>query len=202
MSPYCNTFLSSSPDSLFNFATMKRTALLTGLALCLCVVASAQDSIDYRPQIHGTLRGKYEYQTQDNAGRFEVRTARVSVTGKVARQVDYKAEIDLCDEGQIKMLDAYARITPVKNFRFTIGQMRVPFTIDAHRSPNKQYFANHAYPAHNAYLSCLSYLAYLAYLAYLSYHAYHAYPAYPAYPASPPYNCLSSTKSLTITNKC
>ena len=147
MSPYCNTFLSSSPDSLFNFATMKRTALLTGLALCLCVVASAQDSIDYRPQIHGTLRGKYEYQTQDNAGRFEVRTARFSVTGKVARQVDYKAEIDLCDEGQIKMLDAYARITPVKNFRFTIGQMRVPFTIDAHRSPDKQYFANRSFIA-------------------------------------------------------
>jgi len=63
--------------------------------------------------------------------------------------VDYKAEIDLCDEGKIKMLDAYTRILPFsdKKFAFTIGQMRVPFTIDAHRSPHQQYFANRSFIA-------------------------------------------------------
>lgn len=121
--------------------------LFIGLGLFLTVASSAQDSIDYRPQIHGTLRGKYEYQTQDEAGRFEVRTARVSVTGQITRDIDYKAEIDLCDEGSIKMLDAYARVKPVRNLRFTIGQMRVPFTIDAHRSPHEQYFANRSFIA-------------------------------------------------------
>ena len=30
---------------------------------------------------------------------------------------------------------------------FTIGQMRVPFTIDAHRSPHQQYFANRSFIA-------------------------------------------------------
>ena len=40
------------------------------------------------------------------AGRFEVRNARVSVTGNVLPIVAYKAEIDLSDEGSIKMLDA------------------------------------------------------------------------------------------------
>ena len=62
---------------------------------------------DYMPEIHGTLRGKYEYQTTTNQQRFQVRTARVSVSGNII----------------------------------------VPFTIDAHRSPHLQYFANRSFIA-------------------------------------------------------
>ena len=102
---------------------------------------------DYKPEIHGTIRAKYEYQTGMGAGRFEVRNARVSITGNVLPKVAYKAEIDLSDEGTIKMLDAYARLFPWKDFTITAGQMRVPFTIDAHRSPHQQYFANRSFIA-------------------------------------------------------
>lgn len=102
---------------------------------------------DYLPEIHGTIRGKYEYQTETNESRFEVRNARFSVSGNVHPIVAYKAEVDLSDEGSIRMLDAYARVFPVKNLNFTIGQMRVPFTIDAHRSPHQQYFANRSFIA-------------------------------------------------------
>ena len=102
---------------------------------------------DYLPEVHGTIRSKYEYQTQMNAGRFEVRNARLSLTGNILPSVAYKAEIDLSDEGQIKMLDAYARLYPLKDFTITAGQMRVPFTIDAHRSPHQQYFANRSFIA-------------------------------------------------------
>lgn len=101
----------------------------------------------YAPHVHGTIRGKWEYQTEENEHRFEVRNARVSLDGNVTRHVSYKAEIDLSEEGEIKMLDAYTRIKPMKNFQFTIGQMRVPFTIDAHRSPAEQYFANRSFIA-------------------------------------------------------
>lgn len=102
---------------------------------------------DYRPNIHGTIRGKYEYQTEEGKGRFQVRNARISVDGNITPIISYKAEIDLCDEGSIKMLDAYTRLKPVKSLQFTIGQMRVPFTIDAHRSPHQQYFANRSFIA-------------------------------------------------------
>lgn len=113
-------------------------------ALMTAASAMAQE---FKPEIHGTIRGKYEYQTDEGEGRFEVRNARVSITGKVVDAVSYKAEIDLSDEGKIKMLDAYTRITPVKALNFTIGQFRVPFTIDAHRSPHQQYFANRSFIA-------------------------------------------------------
>lgn len=105
------------------------------------------DKVDLTPKVHGTIRGKYEYQTEEGDGRFQVRNARVSLEGNVTKIVSYKAEIDLSDEGQIKMLDAYTRLKPVRGLDFTIGQMRVPFTIDAHRSPHMQYFANRSFIA-------------------------------------------------------
>jgi hypothetical protein len=123
--------------------------ILPLLALCVGLPLHAQeeDKVDLTSKVHGTIRGKYEYQTEEGDGRFQVRNARVSLEGKVAKAVEYKAEIDLSDEGQIKMLDAYTKIKPVRGFDFTIGQMRVPFTIDAHRSPHQQYFANRSFIA-------------------------------------------------------
>lgn len=119
-------------------------ALLTAIPV---VADDDDDKVDLTPKVHGTIRGKYEYQTEESDGRFQVRNARVSLEGNVTKIVSYKAEIDLSDEGQIKMLDAYTRLKPVRGLDFTIGQMRVPFTIDAHRSPHMQYFANRSFIA-------------------------------------------------------
>ena len=126
---------------------MKNLLLCASLLWGLAGEMYAQKKSEYIPEIHGTIRGKYEYQFEDNKGRCQVRNARFSLSGKVAPIVSYKAEIDLSDEGAIKMLDAYARITPLPTFDITIGQMRVPFTIDAHRSPHQQYFANRSFIA-------------------------------------------------------
>ena len=46
-----------------------------------------------------------------------------------------------------EVLDAYARFVPNDTWNVTLGQMRVPFTIDAHRSPHQQYFANRSFIA-------------------------------------------------------
>ena len=126
---------------------MSKYAAAVAAILVAAAVSSASDGTDLTPEIHGTVRGKYEYQPQDAAGRFQVRNARVSISGDISRTVSYKAEIDLCDEGVLKMLDAYARFRLTPNLHFTIGQMRVPFTIDAHRSPHQQYFANRSFIA-------------------------------------------------------
>lgn len=113
------------------------------------VVASAQSivSSEYLPEVHGTIRGKYEFQTTNGMQRFQVRNARIGLNGKILLIIAYKAEIDLSDEGNIKMLDAYASVVPDERWSVTIGQMRVPFTIDAHRSPHQQYFANRSFIA-------------------------------------------------------
>ena len=133
-----------------------RTAITSALLCLAAATASAQQTTTTEKSdtekatpvnIHGTIRSKYEYQTSENEGRFEVRNARISVDGNLSPIISYKAEIDLCDEGKIKMLDAYTRLKPMQGLQFTIGQMRVPFTIDAHRSPHQQYFANRSFIA-------------------------------------------------------
>ncbi len=99
------------------------------------------------PQIHGILRGKYEYQPDLEASRFEVRNARLSADGNLANRSAYKLEVDLCDESAIKMKDAWVRVNPVGSLRITLGQQRMPFSIDAHRNPSAQYFANRSFIA-------------------------------------------------------
>lgn len=121
-----------------------KTSILT-LFLCLAGAASAQTS--YLPQIHGILRGKYEYQPDLDASRFEVRNARLSADGNLPFRSSYKLEVDLCDESAIKMKDAWVRINPVNTLRITLGQQRMPFSIDAHRNPSAQYFANRSFIA-------------------------------------------------------
>ena len=128
---------------------MKRTFAAALFAVLGSAGAAAQVTIpqEYLPEIHGTIRGKYEYQTSDGTQRFQVRNTRISISGKLMPVISYKAEVDFVDEGSIKMRDAYARFTPNKTWYATLGQMRVPFTIDAHRSPHQQYFANRSFIA-------------------------------------------------------
>lgn len=128
--------------------------VLIAMALTSPFSVQAQDNegkrlkdMPWMPQVSGTIRGKWEWQPNEKESRFEVRTARVALDGFIVPIVEYKAEIDLSDEGSIKMLDAYAGVLPVKGLNLRLGQMRVPFSIDAHRSPHKQYFANRSFIA-------------------------------------------------------
>lgn len=131
------------PDSLPGRLSVPAAGLETPLP--------AESRPGFTVQLHGTVRAKFEYQPDIGKGRFEVRNARFSLSGSVTSAVAYKAEIDLSDEGAVKMLDAYVRLNMLRRkLRFTIGQMRVPFTIDAHRSPHEQYFANRSFIAKQA----------------------------------------------------
>ncbi len=98
----------------------------------------------------GTLRAKFEYQPTEGNARFDVRTARFGLGGSLYSNFLYKMEIDLSDEGRIRMVDAYVGAKIWKGLSFNIGYMRVPFTIDAHRSPHLQLFANRSFIAKQA----------------------------------------------------
>lgn len=133
---------------------MKRLfVILTAALLSHAVFAQSDTVVTFRfpqwfPKINGTIRAKYELDTESGASHFNVRNARLGVSGKIIPEFEYKAEIDLCDMGSIKMLDAYIRyLSATLPFTATIGQMRVPFTIDAHRAPHQLFFANRSFIA-------------------------------------------------------
>ncbi len=143
---------------------MNRNFLLTVFALlCAATGATAQTAAQTTTQPQtlgdgpgtkivtavptGTVRTKFEYQPGEGNARFDVRTARFGIGGKVYQRLDYMMEIDMSDEGKMKMVNAWVGAPIYKGFGFNIGFMRVPFSIDAHRSPHTQYFANRSFIA-------------------------------------------------------
>ena len=84
------------------------------------------------PTIGGTLRTKFEYQTDVKNSRFQVRDARIGASGWLTEFVDYKLQINLSDKGKIRTHDLFARLHFFDNqFQFTGGQFRVPISVDA-----------------------------------------------------------------------
>lgn len=128
--------------------TRTRSCIIVLLLLLSSNLVFAQrDSTSYIPKVGGVIRAKFEYNSSTGKNRFEVRNARFQLFGNVTKIFSYKAEVDLSDEGQIKMLDAYVRFTPVKNLAFTLGQMKIPFSTDNLRSPGTLNFSNRSFIA-------------------------------------------------------
>lgn len=99
------------------------------------------------PEIFGLLKTKVEFDLNHSLMRFEVRNARFGVKGKINQYFSYKTEIDLSDEGQIKMLDAYVLFSPIANLYLYMGQRKIPFSTDYMRNPADELFANRSFIA-------------------------------------------------------
>jgi len=102
---------------------------------------------DYLPKLDGSLKTKVEFDLEDSRMRFEVRNARFGAKGNINNYIGYRAEVDLSDEGRIRMLDAFVKVTPVKNLDLYLGQRKVPFGTDYLRSPVENIFANRSFVA-------------------------------------------------------
>lgn len=127
-----------------------KTFRILALALALSVTAGAacaaedagEEKLSFIPTVSGTLRAFYRQSTTDGSGRFQVANARLSAAGDVMPWLDYYMQVDFCDNGKIKILDAFAGFKPVRGLKLMLGQMRVPFSVEATRAPWKYYFAD------------------------------------------------------------
>ena len=119
--------------------------LLTFSIICNAACAMALEPASLIPEIHGTFRGRFEYEPESEMQRFLVRNARVSLNGQIATPVGYCFQADFCDRGKFKMLDAYGWLAPASRWKIMVGQMRIPFSIDASRAPNAYIFANRSF---------------------------------------------------------
>jgi hypothetical protein len=121
--------------------------LFSGYQLNLSAQEKPQNSTEFVPDIDGILKTKVEFDLDNSKMRFEVRNARFGAKGKVNDYFSYRAEIDLSDEGNLKMLDAYVRFTPLKNLDLYMGQRKLPFSTDYIRNPAEGIFANRSFVA-------------------------------------------------------
>ncbi|HNW90105.1 MAG TPA: porin [Bacteroidales bacterium] len=130
----------------------KSTATVLAFAMMLLLVDSvtpSQAQIDslsklkkWIPNVNGVIRAKFEYNFSVDKGRFDVRNARFGMRNTIGNHFGYKFEIDFCDEGKIKMLDAYVSFIPVKNLSLTLGQMKATFSTEYMLSPADFEFSN------------------------------------------------------------
>ena len=97
------------------------------------------------PDVYGTIRLRSEYSTEKGEARFMVRTARVGILGDVGHFIEYKAELDVCDRGEVKVTDVWGRFNLPAGFKIQIGQMRMPFTFGSGRAPHTYLFADRPY---------------------------------------------------------
>ena len=112
--------------------------IITGIFLAIAFVsAKADDSkektFSYIPNIHGTVRPRFELDSKSGDARFAMRNSRLSLDGKVAPEIDYFLQLDLCDQGTFKPLDFYVRLQVATGLRVQAGQFRVPFGVETFR---------------------------------------------------------------------
>lgn len=119
---------------------------MAGITLAALGVSAAPAESDaiFTPtvDIYGMFRARAEVSTETGDQRFSVRTGRVGVMGNISRVISYKAELDLCDRGVVKVTDVWGRITVGRGFAIQAGQMRMPFSYGSARAPWAYLFAD------------------------------------------------------------
>lgn len=72
---------------------MKRAVfVILGFLACFSASIMAQEAKKYLPEVHGTIRAKYEYEPTIGKGRFEIRNARI---GEGPLQADIRLNYEL-----------------------------------------------------------------------------------------------------------
>lgn len=87
-----------------------------------------------------TLAGytQVRYQALEEAGKidgFDIRRARLDVKGAISPYWSYRVQFDLA--GTPKLIDAYAELKINDFFNFTVGQAKIPFSLENLTSSNK-----------------------------------------------------------------
>ena len=78
------------------------------------------------------------YQALEESGKidgFDIRRARLDVKGTISPYWGYRVQFDLA--GTPKLIDAYAELKLNDYFNFTIGQAKIPFSLENLTSSNK-----------------------------------------------------------------
>ncbi|MBD5352883.1 MAG: outer membrane beta-barrel protein [Bacteroides sp.] len=121
-----------------------KSIALSALCLASASMAVAQE-VSYIPQVHGTVRSRWELDTRSGDSRFRVRNARLSVGGYIAPSIDYFVQAEFDGNDHLLLLDAYGRFRIIKGLTVQGGQFRMPFGVESFRAPNNYYFANRSF---------------------------------------------------------
>ena len=93
-------------------------------------VTTFQKILDKLPNISAFMQMFYTWEdTEPATSQFRVRRARITLSGNIYKNyLDYNFMVDFA--GSVKLIDAYFRVTPWKQFNVQIGSFRPAFTLE------------------------------------------------------------------------
>lgn len=127
------------------FSAIIFASMMPDCATAAVETDSTTEKVSYIPKVQGVIRARYEADVQNGYQRFQVRNARMSASGFVAPRIDYFLQVDFCDRGKVKILDAWGRIGLVDNLSLQAGQFRIPFGEDPFKAPATYIFSNRSF---------------------------------------------------------
>ncbi len=85
------------------------------------------------PKVSGLVNGRYSYDSSDDSNGFDIRRARLAVSGDFGSKLDYKVQAEYGggkanSAATVKLLDAYLRIKLSKEINFQIGEFKVAYS--------------------------------------------------------------------------
>ncbi len=129
---------------------MKRFTFFTFIlfvsAFQFCLLAQQTDSLKLPTfKVDGVMKNKFEVASETGKGRFSVRNSRIGVSGLFTSYSSYRAQLELSDNGNFKVLDLYGSIIPVKGLTVSLGQTSIPLFNSYVVSPGSIMFANRTF---------------------------------------------------------
>jgi hypothetical protein len=121
----------ASTASAQDSSTQKDGNNIDSVALLDKKVTKLDKIVSKLPQVSGFVQAMYSWQEggDDGANYFRIRRARLIFKGNIYKSLmDYNFTTDFA--GSVKIVDAYMRITPWKQFSVQIGAFRPSFTIE------------------------------------------------------------------------
>lgn len=84
------------------------------------------------PRVSGYAQLRYQW--SDDASSFDIRRVRLDLNGNIYRdKASYRVQIDFANSP--KIVDAFVRLTPCRQFNVQAGQFKIPFSIENQLSP-------------------------------------------------------------------
>ncbi|MDE6777871.1 MAG: OprO/OprP family phosphate-selective porin [Alistipes sp.] len=84
------------------------------------------------PRVSGYAQLRYQW--SDDASSFDIRRVRLDLNGRIYRDMaSYRVQIEFA--GSPKIVDAFVRLTPFRQFNVQAGSFKVPFSIENQVAP-------------------------------------------------------------------
>lgn len=127
---------------------MTRTIRFGAIAAAVSAVLGAAPTADADPQLRGRIHldyAKYDADVTPLNDSIRVRRARLGASGKLDDDWSYQSEIDFAENG-VDFKDMYLRHNNIVGGRLSIGQLKVPFSLEELTSSNNITFMERASP--------------------------------------------------------